>query len=279
MSIKNFFETKPEEVLFHYTTQQGLIGIIQNKSLWATKIQYLNDAKEMSLTAELVKSRLHKLMKPHWDANNPKYDKIISSLRSVESINIFVFSLSEKGDLLSQWRAYSQNGIGYSIGFEYDLLENIMKSNHFKLAKCIYDINIQYKIIDEIINEFMSSFSTMEETPKLGPNSIDEITNRFSNRILQIAPMLKDKSFEEEQEWRLISEPKSVKDDKMRYREGKSMVIPYFELEIPGSFNKLTIFVGPNPHMELSLSSVSSILSSMDWKYTVYTSGTPFRTW
>ena len=38
---------KPK-ILYHYTTMDGLKGIIASKSLWATKIQYLNDASELA---------------------------------------------------------------------------------------------------------------------------------------------------------------------------------------------------------------------------------------
>lgn len=33
-------------VLYHYTSQVGLLGILQKKELWATQIQYLNDCED-----------------------------------------------------------------------------------------------------------------------------------------------------------------------------------------------------------------------------------------
>jgi len=41
----------------------------------------------------------------------------------------FVFSLSEDGDRLSQWRAYGKPGDGYSLGFESAGIQAIAKSN------------------------------------------------------------------------------------------------------------------------------------------------------
>ena len=32
--------------LYHYTNMHGLVGIVKSKSIWCTKIQYLNDASE-----------------------------------------------------------------------------------------------------------------------------------------------------------------------------------------------------------------------------------------
>lgn len=50
-------EEMPPDILYHYTTQEGLLGILKAKQepldqragvvLWATKIQYMNDASEL----------------------------------------------------------------------------------------------------------------------------------------------------------------------------------------------------------------------------------------
>lgn len=39
-------EVSPPPILHHYTTQEGLLGIVESKSIWATNIYYLNDAAE-----------------------------------------------------------------------------------------------------------------------------------------------------------------------------------------------------------------------------------------
>lgn len=38
-----------KEHLYHYTTQEGLLGILENNSLWATHYKFLSDYSEMSL--------------------------------------------------------------------------------------------------------------------------------------------------------------------------------------------------------------------------------------
>jgi hypothetical protein len=44
--------------LYHYTDQGGLLGIIENKELWATKVQYMNDATEFGRAVDLAKVRM-----------------------------------------------------------------------------------------------------------------------------------------------------------------------------------------------------------------------------
>jgi hypothetical protein len=49
----------PPETLYHYTTQDGLLGIIQSRSLWATNVSYMNDSTEFDLFLGLLKDRLY----------------------------------------------------------------------------------------------------------------------------------------------------------------------------------------------------------------------------
>src|SRR5678816_1780308 len=44
--------------LYHYTTPAGLLGIVENNKLWATHINYLNDATELGYARALVEAAL-----------------------------------------------------------------------------------------------------------------------------------------------------------------------------------------------------------------------------
>jgi hypothetical protein len=45
---------------------------------------------------------------------------------------VFAFCLSSAGNLLSQWRAYSESGTGYSIGFESRTLKSELRCDFGK---------------------------------------------------------------------------------------------------------------------------------------------------
>ncbi len=51
-------ETEDGTILYHFTNQQGLLGIVENKEIWATQIQYLNDTSEYRYTLELAQREL-----------------------------------------------------------------------------------------------------------------------------------------------------------------------------------------------------------------------------
>jgi hypothetical protein len=78
-----------------------------------------------------------------------------------------------------------------------------------------------------------------------------------------IAPILKDQSFKEEREWRVISRPMFAKG--LDYREGRSLVVPYYNLPLCEDGQRLhlhEIVIGPTKDAERSKSSVTSLIVS-----------------
>ena len=54
---------RPPEILYHYTTQEGLLGIIKDKVIWATHTQYLNDQAEFSYALRLAEEEISRRRK------------------------------------------------------------------------------------------------------------------------------------------------------------------------------------------------------------------------
>ena len=46
------------KLIYHYTSINGLIGIIERKSIWATNILYLNDASELNYSKNILKEEI-----------------------------------------------------------------------------------------------------------------------------------------------------------------------------------------------------------------------------
>jgi hypothetical protein len=104
----HFGSTLPER-LYHYTDQAGLFGISRSSELWATQIQYLNDAREFYIAAE----RFHGVGLDDWGADavvRPVIDYVGDLVATRSNNRVCVTSLSEEGDLLSQWRGYTSPG-------------------------------------------------------------------------------------------------------------------------------------------------------------------------
>lgn len=47
-------EKKPPERLYHYTSIDGLKGILDSRCLWASQIHFLNDTKEFNYSFDIL---------------------------------------------------------------------------------------------------------------------------------------------------------------------------------------------------------------------------------
>jgi hypothetical protein len=143
---------QPPEIIYHYTTQTGLLGIIKKKNaeLWATKIQYLNDSTEFGLALRLAKDRLNLLKLNAGDHQKPLLEAM-SKLDGIAAVNIFVACFSKDRDLLSQWRGYSGDNYGFSIAVKTSGLRETAVPHGFTLGRCIYEHSKQIRIIDASI--------------------------------------------------------------------------------------------------------------------------------
>jgi len=116
----------PGGVLFHYTTADGLKGIIEQNELWATSAYFLNDSAEITYGYGLLKEVLDE-----WLSKNPRSEESLTlglardlrksfgeDLLNMSLIKpIYLTCFCEDDNLLSQWRTYGQSG-GYSLGLK-----------------------------------------------------------------------------------------------------------------------------------------------------------------
>lgn len=105
--------------VWHYTTADGLLGILSSNHLWASAPQVLNDSSEVLYGVELVREVLDELestvLPP---AFHPYFRRVVdeSWVAAIQS-SCFVISASTENDLLNQWRYYA-NADGFALGFD-----------------------------------------------------------------------------------------------------------------------------------------------------------------
>lgn len=200
-----------ERVLYHYTSFFGLEGIVSSKSIWCSQIQYLNDSSELIHGLEILAQACSEVGSHH-DA----ISSVPKRKSGYHNVHLFVFSLSEVGDLLSQWRGYSGAG-GVSIGFSFEKLRAKAKENGFRLDGCIYSDQEKQAITREFV-------AKIDRELDGGKNYIaDDIVKRF----LEIAARFKHKSFAEENEWRLISPLVNNVERRINVRATAASLTPY----------------------------------------------------
>jgi hypothetical protein len=281
-----------EKILYHYSSLEGLIGIIESKSIWATNILYLNDASELNYAKGLFRNQVN-----HFERKKENEDYLIhrnfktliedmENSTSKDTYAFFVCSFSEENDLLSQWRGYSPKGIGLSLGFKLGDLRKSVERYAFSIRPCIYNKNEQLNEINKLIEKNFIDFTN--EKRQYQHDMYRIILNKsglvFYVEFLRLAPSIKHPKFIEEQEWRIVARV-DTKDqiEMIRYRPGKSMIIPYIEIPLPRGEDNLIInkiVVGPTHDPELAKDAVEMLLKSKKVKFDeIEVSTIPYRNW
>jgi hypothetical protein len=201
---------------------------------------------------------------------------------------IFVFSLTEKGNLLSQWREYTPRGeVGVSIGFSKEDLEAVAKARGFILVKCIYGREEQSEILnaqlDLILSEFVADYQSLQTSGPPPNQKYLPYLNKHSEVLLKTLCRLKDPFFEEECEWRLVSRYyEKYTDPDIRFRDGAFALVPFVEFDLTGIHDDGHLFeqvyVGPAPHFRLAFAAISSFLSNKNACNMTINSQSPLRT-
>ena len=288
-----------DKPLFHYTSVEGFLGIASSKTIWATNILYLNDASELNYSKELLRNELFEIRKKGFNINSnletsvdhiffeiveENIDKLIPS----QNFGFFVCSFSEEKDLLSQWRGYCPEGIGFSLGFSKKLLTLCAEQSKFASKPCLYDEEAQTQSIRDLIKKTSDRFRTEIKNSSQIWNAWDTkgkiLAADFMLEFIALAPTFKHHKFCEEKEWRIVASLKmNHMNELIKFRSGRSMIIPYIEIYLPikdGNLSIDEIVVGPTTDHLLSMASVEMLLRGKKIEYNELSYSTiPYRPW
>jgi hypothetical protein len=234
-------EPKSSRSLFHYTSAQGLVGILESQSLFATHSEFLNDTTECKIIREILLPRLEaelkdavpklvqrKIMDPavlsdmsdnlfRQEADN-MLRAMSQAANSTAPYFISSFCVHEAGTpaynhgLLSQWRGYAKGG--FAIEFDEAGIDDLNKAEQRSYRyQGIATDRVVYKDHDKKVTaEQFTGIGTAllkslipkvadQLTDVLGTKTVDD----FAHPFLSIAPFLKHESFEEEKEYRIVA--------------------------------------------------------------------------
>jgi len=230
-------EIKASKMLFHYTTIEGLRGIIENRSLWFTDIDSVNDPMELHYGKKIIEDEISKQIKKQ------KNENIISMLKDIQMDldsltkkiihRPFIACFCENDNLLSQWRGYSAGNGGYCLGFQisketkYWITQDRDDEINLHLRKVIYNEKKQRRLINKYLRKIIIgakfAFSEINENVKVG--WIGRAATRSVNILLEMMLSFKSPYFKEEKEWRFIAvfwsqRSKYEKHKKFKERDG-----------------------------------------------------------
>lgn len=284
----------PPPILNHYTSMQGLLSIVETGRIRASHVRYLNDGSEIATMWKVVLGRLReRLASVKSTEENAYLSEVIRLAESRPLSNEFVASFSEKGDDLSQWRSYCPSGAGFSIGFPSSAIRSQWVSNPCgaepsfvaaQLLKVLYLSEGDTAELDRTIDAIFELAARLHGTMGFyGPLSREQIVPAWFSII---APSYKNSAFRDESEWRLVLNKPHKPMPCQRFREGKSTIIPYVEVDLNRDMHFKNIeeymirrvVVGPTPNAELSVAALQSLfLSKGHPEVQVEVSSIPYR--
>lgn len=116
--------------IYHYTSFNSFCQIIKNNSFWASEPSRLNDKREYKIWFDVFEQAYCTLREKE-DAN--EYVEILDEIKKrvleFGQYSHFVTCFSQGRDLLSQWRAYGDEGSGVCIGLDLDKTLSILYEN------------------------------------------------------------------------------------------------------------------------------------------------------
>lgn len=220
------YNPKLPRILYHYCSIDAFLSIIQNKCIWLSDADTTNDTTELNYIFDNFSNVIDETLKKYGNRYSNELKNIIKKM-SIEIINNliskkapiskfsknFLCCFSESKDLLSQWRAYGNDGKGVAIGFNSSLLSQIDCDETYGFTKVIYSQKIIHSFlhaalddrfmwaIDSSINHKTGDFDQIELISQIGMILIS---------IWQEGFVFKHSSFSEEKEWRIYKNTKST---------------------------------------------------------------------
>lgn len=174
--------------IYHYTTVDGITGIIDKHEIWMSNTAFMNDTTELNMlrnaktifkdidfTNDFVRHKWHEML------NRQRFDEN-------RQTDYYMASFSRKKDSLEQWRAYGN----FCIGF--DARKLAVRKRVF-LYSCLYTEND--------IRRWVLKKDKIDEWKSLGN---DEARRNGAYNLFYVASMkYKNGHFKNEREVRLIA--------------------------------------------------------------------------
>ncbi|WP_153916615.1 DUF2971 domain-containing protein [Shewanella sp. TC10] len=260
-----------EDTIYHYTSVDGLLGVLKNKEIWFTDYEYLNDIGEFVKARSTLSEKLRLL-----DLEKARMNLDLL-FRQIESkYSLCVCSFSNVCDSLTQWRFYGDDCKGSCIGFRPSILRinstdcqlngstqpnfngNLVLSDTFR---CDYSSLDGY--VEKVIEEFKELFEELEKLKCDDIYTLDSLPPVSKHDLFKLIKQLfawKHSDFKSEQETRAIA---LVPSEQLKYRISQDTIVPYYTRDLENLFvnhsiNVIVLGAKCNVRNALSVSRLSS---------------------
>jgi hypothetical protein len=196
---------KPPAYLYHYTTGDGLHGILRSRHLRGSNFSFLNDRAEFTYGLRLLHSAAEDRLRTHGGTDDwaRRFFELVLASTMPTEFDLYLSCFCEKGDLLSQWRGYGGQDSRYCLKLDTSRLGHVHEMAS-PLVKVVYDPDHQRELLNFLIDKHIEGIRpTAEAAPDL--EALLHLATRclYACSIIPLA-FFKDESFAEEHEWRSV---------------------------------------------------------------------------
>jgi len=276
-ALKNFIRI-PRVPLYHYTTGDTLIRIIESMELWSTQASCLNDTSELLYAAAEFRRRVSARLSGSHDPRITEFlvclDAALSDAYSYSVKSpIFVSCFSESRDNLSQWRAYTAGEGGYAIQFDSNKLAECGKpadsGGRPQLVRIEYRPAEHDRMFNEVLHWAENYLLSLQSTGQVSKDACVKFVPTYFWVLGYLAACLKHPKFENEREWRLVY---ALRDDDwkcMEFRSGQSMLRRHFPLRLARPLPITGVVLGPSRYPKNSSVAVNDMLKKAGYDLSV----------
>lgn len=251
MIISREYKPKENDLIYHYCDSNAFFAICTNRKLWMSELHSMNDFMELhwgdSIWEQSANTRIEKYGKEFLD----EIDEVIhfSGFQGLLLANCF----STDKDVLSQWRAYADDGKGYVIGFNAKELLGlpiralqVLYDKEQQIKEATATIDALYQLKQEDSNEFKTFCNVFgyDLSAFKNPAFIEE----KEIRLIHLLDFKKSNDFMKLVDKGGIYFGEDRKGEEIKFRIKQDIPTPYIELDFSNN-NKINpikeVVIGP----------------------------------
>lgn len=289
-----------QQVLYHYSGIESLMGMLETNNIWMSKGTFLNDSNELIYIAEILEAVLEKIEQRIISiyGRGQKIEEIVNLISvnltemkkkfqediHVDDFEAFIFSLTRNKDSLALWYNYAK-GDGYNIGFSSaemlrrmsEFAERIKNQYNFVYGQVVYEKAEQETLLIEFILDIVDHL--LRENIRLNSSEVEDVlANHFFSIITTCSVFFKNEAFKSEEEFR-IAFPKRIsaikEKDKLEllFRSQNGIVIPFIMVDFYSKLPISEVTIGPKNNIDVAKSGMEQYLKSKGYNLDEITIG------
>lgn len=293
---------KLPQKIYHYTSADGLHGILSSGTLFFTDSLFLNDRserknfyttleKELSLCPQDVREILQER---YFEGRETIFTKLTATDPAQKTAGrYFVLSCSKESDSLPMWNYYTRSihAAGYNIHFDtehllsqlekHPALSRLSKREPLLCRSVIYEEKQKRRDIQKLLEQFSIKWKNSRK-------SKEDLLQIMDKAFERMSLFYKDKAFSHEKEVRIVivSDNWAIhglsSQDRgeaiYRFRKVQDMQIPCLALDVLEKGKAITgVTAGPALDKEMAVNGVEYMLYYYGFPQTCKVSSVPLR--